>query len=96
MGNEPGDLLDYYYSFEKDGKADYAPGHGHGGNGVWFDFVESGDDYVTVQFYIDHGYLIKGPVIRYNFIRVDGMLVPKTYQYISTRFEDIGPASYAA
>lgn len=92
--NEPGDQLERYYSFEKGGKADYSPSHGHGATRVWFDFVESGEDYVTMQYYLDHGYLIKGPVIKYNFTRIDGMLVPSTYEYIDSRFKEMDPASY--
>ena len=84
--------LDAHLTFENGGKAEIK--YPHGGFGYWFDFVESGEDYVVVQFYADHGYLTHGPRVKYTFTRADGILVPACYEYLS--FSDKFPAGYAA
>ena len=84
--------LDAHLTFENGGKAEIK--YPHGGFGYWFDFVESGEDYVVVQFYADHGYLTHGPRVKYTFTRADGILLPACYEYLS--FSDKFPAGYAA
>ncbi len=45
----------------------YKRDYGHGGATVYYDFIASDNNSVTVQFYADSGYFIKSDVIRYNF-----------------------------
>ena len=92
FGKEPGPDFETVLTFENGGKGQQR--FGHGKLVYWYDFVESGEDYVTIQFYADHGYLLKGPKIKYNFVRMDGILVPKNYEYLTTAYKDIGPARY--
>ena len=91
-GREATFELDAHLTFENGGRAEIK--NPHGGFGYWFDFVESGEDYVVVQFYADHGYLTYGPKVKYTFTRADGILVPACYEYLS--FSNKTPAGYAA
>ncbi len=45
----------------------YEKDYGHGGANVYYEFIASDNNSITVQFYADAGYFIKSDVIRYNF-----------------------------
>ena len=64
--------------------------------GVWFDYVESGEEYVVLQFYADHGYLMLGPRIKYTFTRKNGILVPLCYTFVEGGFNQLNPASHTS
>lgn len=79
FGVDVSDMLENYLTFENGGKAEIR--YGHGGSGFYHDIVESGEDWVTVQYYADRGRLVYGPRIKYTFTEADGILIPLCYTY---------------
>lgn len=53
--------------FDRKDDGTYESNYGHGGANIYYEFIASDNNSVTVQLYADSGYFVKSDVIKYNF-----------------------------